>query len=227
MYKRPHHQRILKLLQTLNGGLLEQSECLFGDGTAIVLLLGEYRESVDIDLMCASADGYRILRNIAFDKGLAGFFTETPKQVRDLKSDRYGIRTFVEIDGIPIKFEIVHEDRIQLSGEVNPVWGIPVLCRSDMFAEKLLANADRYGDISVASRDIIDLAMMMEGWGDIPNAAWGKAKKAYGDSAEKAFNKAVELISRPAHLSACLKKLHMDEYLSERILLALDANELR
>lgn len=177
--------------------------------------------------MCASADGYRILRNIAFDKGLAGFFTETPKQVRDLKSDRYGIRTFVEIDSIPIKFEIVHEDRIQLSGEVNPVWGIPVLCRSDMFAEKLLANADRYGDISVASRDIIDLAMMMEGWRDIPNAAWGKAKKAYGDSAEKAFNKAVELISRPAHLSACLKKLHMDEYLSERILLALDANELR
>lgn len=176
--------------------------------------------------MCSSGDGYRILCNVAFDKGLSGFFTEAPEQVRDLKADRYGIRTFVEMDSIPIKFEIVHEDRIQLSGEMSPDWGIPVLCRADMYPEQLLANADRYSDISAAGRDIIDLAMMLQGWGDIPEAAWMKVKKAYGDSAEKAFNKAIELISRPAHLSACLKKLHMDEYLADRIILALGADAL-
>lgn len=187
MYRRPHHQRIFKLLQTLDGSLLEQAECFFGGDTAIVLSLDEYRESVDVDLICASAEGYRILRNIAYDRGLAGFFTTNPKQLRDLKADRYGIRTFIVVDDTPIKFEIIREDRIPLSGEMSPLWGIPALCRTDMYAEKLLANTDRYADTSTASRGIIDLALMIQGWGPIPDVAWEKAGNAYGESAEKAF----------------------------------------
>lgn len=217
MYRRPHHQRVFKLLQTLNGSLLEQAECYFGGGTAIVLSLDEYRESVDVDLMCASAEGYRILRNIAYDQGLAGFFTTTPKQLRELKADRYGIRTFVEVDNTPIKFEIIREDRIPLSGAINQLWGIPELCRTDMYAEKLLANTDRYADISTASRDILDLALMIQGWGPIPEIAWEKVRNAYGESAEKAFNSAVEMIARPGHLAACLKKLQMDDIWLQRI----------
>lgn len=45
MYKRAHHQHVFKLLQALDGALLEQTECYFGGGTAIVLSLDEYRES--------------------------------------------------------------------------------------------------------------------------------------------------------------------------------------
>lgn len=211
MYKRPHHQRVFKLLQTLDGSLLEQSECYFGGGTAIVLSLDEYRESVDVDLMCASAEGYRTLRNIAYDRGLAGFFMTAPKQLRDLKADRYGIRTFLEVDDTPIKFEIIREDRIPLSGEMSPLWGIPALCRTDMYAEKLLANTDRYADISTASRDIIDLSLMIQRWGPIPELAWEKVRNAYGESSKKAFNGAIEMIARPGHLAACLKKLQMDD----------------
>lgn len=217
MYRRTHHQRVFKLLQTLNGSLLEQAECYFGGGTAIVLSLDEYRESVDVGLMCASAEGYRILRNIAYDRGLAGFFTTPPEQLRELKADRYGIRTFVEVDNTPIKFEIIREDRIPLSGGINPLWGIPELCRTDMYAEKLLANTDRYADISTASRDIIDLALMIHGWGPIPEIAKEKVRNAYGESAEKAFNSAVEMIARPEHLAACLKKLQMDDVWLQRI----------
>lgn len=217
MCKRAHHQRVFKLMQALDGTLLEQTECYFGGGTAIVLLLDEYRESVDVDLICASAEGYRVLRNIAYDRGLAGFFTEAPKQLRDLKADRYGIRTFVEIDNTPIKFEIIREDRIPLSGEMNSLWGIPVLCRTDMYAEKLLANTDRYTDISTASRDIIDLALMIQNWGPIPESAWKKVRNAYGESAGKAFNNAIAMMAHPGHLAASLKKLQMDDSWLQRI----------
>lgn len=129
MYRRPHHQRVLKVLQTLNGQLLERHQCYFGGGTAIVLLLDEYRESVDIDMMCGSAIGYRGIRDIAYDRWLAGFFLKPPKPIRELRADRYGIRTFIEVDDIPVKFEIVHEDRISLTGERHPLWDIPVLSR--------------------------------------------------------------------------------------------------
>lgn len=217
MYKRAHHQRVLKLLQALDGTLLEQTECYFGGGTAIVLMLDEYRESVDVDLICASADGYRVLRNIAYDWGLAGFFSETPEQLRELKADRYGIRSFVEIDNTPIKFEIIREDRIPLSGEMNPLWGIPVLCQTDMYAEKLLANTDRYTDISTASRDIIDLALMIQNWGPIPENAWEKVRSAYGESAGKTFNNAIAMMARPEYLAACLKKLQMEDSWLQRI----------
>lgn len=50
MFDRPHHQRIEKLLDCFNSELLLQAECYFGGGTAIVLSLGEYWESIDVDL---------------------------------------------------------------------------------------------------------------------------------------------------------------------------------
>ena len=67
MFKRPHHQRIAQVLAALDADLLQQTQCYFAGGTAIVLLLDEYRESLDIDFLCASQDGYRLLRNLVGD----------------------------------------------------------------------------------------------------------------------------------------------------------------
>lgn len=39
--KRPHHQRVLGLLNSLSAELLETTACFFGGGTRIVLDLGE------------------------------------------------------------------------------------------------------------------------------------------------------------------------------------------
>lgn len=65
-----------------------------------------------------------------------------------------------------MKFGIVSEGRIQIGGAMDPATGVPTLARADMYAEKLLANAnaDRYRDKAVPSRDIIDLAMMIGHW---------------------------------------------------------------
>jgi len=48
MFTRPHHQRIAKVLESLDADLLKRHNCLFAWGTAIALGYGEYRESVDI-----------------------------------------------------------------------------------------------------------------------------------------------------------------------------------
>jgi hypothetical protein len=221
LFRRPHHQRVHKLLQALNAPLLNSIGCFFGGGTAIVLLLGEYRESVDVDLLCASSEGYRTLRNIVSERSLGQLLTEPVELARDVRADRYGIRTFCKIEDTPIKLEIVREDRIQLTGEAHPLLPVTALSRVDMYAEKLLANADRWADRGTASRDAIDLAMMIKHWGDIPAASWAKATQAYGDSVAKALVRARDLLSEPTFARACLTKMGMDPSLETDIQLAL------
>jgi len=52
MFRREHHQRIADALGLMKIENLVRCGCLFGGGTALVLQLGEYRESVDIDFLC-------------------------------------------------------------------------------------------------------------------------------------------------------------------------------
>ncbi len=211
-----------RLLDSLNAALLAQTRCYFGGGTAIVLLLGEYRESVDVDLLCADADGYRELRNMVNEHSLGDLVGQPWPLPRGVRADRYGIRTFCLVEGTPIKLEIVREDRIQLDGQTVAAWRPPTLSRIDMFAEKLLANADRWADRSTASRDAIDLAMMVHHWGPIPEEAWAKARQAYGASVDRALASATDLLHHDGHLLSCLGKMGMSEALSAPILEALE-----
>jgi hypothetical protein len=217
MFERPHHQRIAKILRALNGSLLLQAECYFAGGTAITLSLGEYRESVDIDFLCASNAGYRLLRNTVSAQNLGVLLNEPLKHRREVHTDRYGIRTVLEIEDTPIKVEFVREDRIELSGYYDEILGVPILAKADMYAEKLLANADRGLDKFVKSRDIIDLAMMIDCWGKIPKETLNKVYEAYGDHVISMFTKSVELIQDKTYFLSCLKAAHMDESLIERI----------
>jgi len=217
MFDRPHHQRIAKFLSCLDAEFLARSKCYFGGGTAITLSLGEYRESVDVDFLCSSMDGYRALRNTITNASLGSILSGPVALAREVRADRYGIRTFVLVDGVPIKFEIVNEGRIDVSGSMDLLFGVPTLSREDMYTEKLLANADRCGDLSTLSRDAIDLAMLIEHWGAIPEEAWSKARRPYGESIDSAYYKATELVSNSDYLASCLKKMHMEPALVERI----------
>ena len=217
MYKRDHHNRIQSLLSSLNIDFLTQTQCYFGGGTAIVLALDEYRESVDIDFLCASQEGYRELRNTIDNESLGEIFARPVELIREVRADRYGIRTYLRVDEVPVKFEIVNEGRIEIDGAINPATGVPTLARVDMYAEELLANADRYRDKAVASRDIIDLAMMIGHWGAVPVQAWEKVRKAYGASADRAFEGAIEMVSDRTYLVKCLDKMHMAPKLVDQI----------
>jgi hypothetical protein len=175
MFRRDHHQRIHRVLQMFDHQLLLDCHCYFGGGTAIVLALDEYRESVDIDFLCAHRDGYRTLRTQVRERGLQSLFSaSSPTVLREARPDSHGIRTVLEEDGVAIKCKIVHEGRIELTGDPNLILGVPLLCQEDLYAEKLLANSDRFADTSTNYRDLIDLAIMLKYWGPIPEGSWAK-----------------------------------------------------
>jgi hypothetical protein len=214
LFERAHHRRIAAVLQALDADVLEANACLFGGGTAIALRHGEYRESVDIDFLVSKVEGYRQLRErLTGPDGLraltrAGHVLEA---TRELRADRYGLRTLLRVDDVIIKFEIVLEGRIALEppGPADRLCGVATLSPLDMVTSKLLAHADRWRDDAVLSRDLIDLAMMAP-----PKAllqrALAKAQAAYGDSVAAALARAVEdLRARPQRLDACMKAMAM------------------
>lgn len=220
-FRRPHHQRIAQLLQAFDADLLLKAECYFGGGTAIALSLNEYRESVDIDFLCSSQEGFRLLRSV-ISTDLGPVLRSPAKQVRDVISNQYKILTFLEIDETRVKVEIIREGNTTLTGALDPELGVPVLSRLDLWSQKLMANADRALDKSTMSRDIIDLGMMLHGWGPLPRSAFDKAYAAYGASLTRGFNNAIGVISELNHLKRSMTSMGMDLSLADQISTVLD-----
>jgi nucleotidyltransferase AbiEii toxin of type IV toxin-antitoxin system len=178
---RARHRVVMDALAALDGGFLGRAECFFGGGTRIVLALGEYRESADIDFLCASREGYRALRTTVGERTLGAIARAKLDFAREVIADRYGIRTVLDVAGERLKLEIILEARIGLSGTRAEDLPVPVLDPASCCAEKFLANADRGGDASVLGRDVIDLAFMASGWGREPlRAGLAIATEAYG-----------------------------------------------
>ena len=209
-FVRPQHKAIAELLQSMDASYLEANRCYFGGGTAIVLQNGEYRLSRDVDFLCADQAGYRELRSLAVGKGGAGFFGIPVETVRGFKSDQYGIRGVFAHQGERIKFEIVREARIELSGSVDQSLGVPVLSMDDQFAEKLMANADRWLDKAVAYRDAIDLGYLVSanGGGISPNAVV-KAEAAYGRDILRAIGGVLGRLSTKSEMQYAASSLEM------------------
>jgi len=162
--QRAIHQIILARLAKMNRAELKTPQCYFDAGTRIVLELGKYCVSKDIDFMCSSHVGYRRLREAIADNSLGPIFKSKIVLAREVRADQYGIRTVINASQEKIKFEIVREGRIDLMHESILQLPVPCLTREHAFAEKFLANADRGLDASTLSRDATDLAYMTAGW---------------------------------------------------------------
>ena len=212
IFNRPHHQRIAKVLESLDGDLLKQRNCLFAGGTAIALRYGEYRESVDIDFLVSDLASYRYLRNSVREEGLQALMKSTDAgqlQTSDIRSDQYGIRTKVFVEGKPIKFEIVLEGRIGLAkpGKKDSILGVATLTTLDMAASKLLANSDRGLDMGVHCRDVIDLAMLNLNKTEFAQATT-KSKAAYGEAILKDLSKVIDMLGEAnGLLERCMKAM--------------------
>ena len=214
MFEREHHRDVALVLQALQPEVLAERHCYLGGGTAMALRYGEYRESVDIDFLISDRDGYRELRQM-----LGGVHGLNPllrpgmklELAREVRADQYGIRTHVLSAGSTIKFEIVLEGRIDLEvpHPEDMICGVQGLAPVDLAAEKLLANADRWADDGVFSRDLIDLAMQ-DADRKLLQEACAKAEKAYGGSVRRALSDAVErLRSRTGRLQECMAALRI------------------
>lgn len=216
MFERPHHRRIARVLGALNGPLLRQNNCLFGGGTAIALRYGEYRESVDIDFVVSAVESYRALRQLLTGPtGIAAIMREDAaplQQVREVRADQYGIRTVLQVDDQPIKFEIILEGRIELADPApsDDVCGIATLTPLDMATSKLLANSDRWADDGVFNRDLIDLAMMKPSLALLRKAV-AKAEGAYGSAILRDVDRALDrLKNRQGWLDRCMQVMAID-----------------
>lgn len=216
MFERPQHRNVLAVLGALRADLLSSCKFFFGGGTRIVLELGEYRESADVDFLCSDASGYGELRLIATQRGYDGLFAPEAAQglrfPREMKVDQYGIRFPVLLGDESLKVELIREARIELGPGVRPGWS-PVECLSleDCFAEKLLANSDRWADRQFHSRDLIDLACLRLRLGPIAETVWRRVREAYKAAPESDLRKALETFqSDPAYQKRCLKELQME-----------------
>lgn len=206
---RPEHDIIVDLLGRMDVEQLSRARCFFGGGTAIVLKHGEYRRSLDIDFLCSDGDGYRDIRNEVAVSGASALFPSDVQSARGPRLDQYGLRLQLVYRGQKIKFEIVREVRIQVSGEIDQDLKVPTLHVEDMFAEKLLANADRCFDPSVAYRDALDLGKLVEGFGSLPGASVEKAERAYGADIQRKLEWAVNKLCDLEVLYGAAEKLDM------------------
>ena len=212
MFERPHHQRIEQALRALDAKLLLKHGCLFGGGTAIALAYGEHRESVDMDFICASVEGYREIRGLVNGAGIAALMTDAVAVLREPRIDQYGIRCVLQVEAVPIKFEIIFEGRVPLAAPLpeDQICGVWALAKQDKVATKLMANSDRWADTSVMSRDIIDLAVLTEADGSLDATGVAKALHAYGPSVLVDVKKArAQLLDRKGRLRDCMKNLGM------------------
>jgi Nucleotidyl transferase AbiEii toxin, Type IV TA system len=176
---------------------------LFGGGTRIVLDLGEYRESEDVDFLCSSSSGYAEMRIAVKSRSYAALFTpegiSTFSFPREPRIDQYGIRFPAMLGDETLKVELVREARIDLDPGIRPSWS-PVDCLAfvDCYAEKLLANSDRWADRQFLSRDLLDLAALRALRGPIPPEAWSKVEQAYKSAPREDLAKALAMLNRDA-----------------------------
>jgi hypothetical protein len=174
------HQIIHRILAELNHEFLNECQAYFRGGMLVSMDLGEYRTSNDIDFICSIGVDYRKLRNTIADRSPRILLKDNSDlEISRFTADGYGVRMAIIADGRPIKTEIIAEARFELDPPRQPDWS-PVSCLSvsDCFTSKLLANADRYADASVHSRDLIDLAFLRIDR-PIPPLAIAKAEAAY------------------------------------------------
>jgi hypothetical protein len=216
MFERPAHRRVAALLAAFDAELLARCGFLFGGGTRIALELGEFRESQDVDFLCSQADGYADLRYRASQRGYPGLFRPEALQglafPREMRIDQYGIRFPAVIDGASLKVELIREARIALDPGIRPAWAtVDCLTLPDCFAEKLLANSDRWGDRQFLSRDAIDLAALRLATGPIPQESWSKVAAAYKAAARMDLGKALDaFISDAAYQRRCWEGLSIE-----------------
>jgi hypothetical protein len=223
---KPEHQAVATALMAMDHDLLTTCECWFGGGTEIVLDLGEYRLSKDIDFLCANTKGYRTLRSLAVSRGAASLFKQGIQEERVFRSDQYGIRGIISVRGLPLRFEIVRESRIGLEGRSDTTLGVPRLSNADRITEKLLANADRCQDRSTLYRDAVDLGMLALYRGPFPATSLAKAEQAYGDDVSRKLAWVLERLSHADERRHAAVGLGMDPFLTDAAARAL-AGEVR
>src|SRR5512134_969844 len=96
-YRRAEHRDIADVLSALNPEFLAATSSYFGGGTYLAMTLGEYRVSRDVDFLCSSRSGFRMLREEVSETSLGRILRKPLELVREIRADRDGIRTILRV----------------------------------------------------------------------------------------------------------------------------------
>ena len=216
MFRRELYRAMGRVLSALDAEALERTSFRFGGGTCLALGHGEYRVSRDLDFVCSDARGYGELRLSVRERGYDALFpaagTEGLRFPREIRSDQYGLRFPVLVEGTSIRVELIREGRIELGPAERATWTtLPILSVNDAFAEKLLANSDRWADRDELARDLVDLAILRVSHGPIPEAAWIAVEAAYRSAPVQDLRKAAErFLGEPNYQERCFTGLEVE-----------------
>src|SRR5947207_14736581 len=89
-FRRPHHRAVARALRAMNADFLSRARCFFGGGTRLVMTLGEYRESRDIDFLCSKRAGVRALGEEVTNRRLGALLRRRLSLIRDVRTGRDG-----------------------------------------------------------------------------------------------------------------------------------------
>ncbi|TXH62696.1 MAG: hypothetical protein E6Q84_00725 [Thiothrix sp.] len=216
-YQLPYHQLIAGALKQFNADFLIEHTICFGGGTRIALELDEYRESVDIDFLCPNIAAYRAVREQITTASLGSLVQQEFEYLREIRADRYAVRTFLKLEHTVVKLEIVSCDEYRLTaGFDKTIFPVPYLSPESCWITKLLANADRA--LAPPFKDVFDLVAMHVAWGAIPQAAWGEAERHYGIVPHRELLKALEaMLAKPEFYLARAADMKMKPDWAKRI----------
>lgn len=216
MFRRELYRAMARVLDALDADALEQTSFRFGGGTCLALRHGEYRLSRDIDFVCSDAGGYADLRLSVRARGYDALFPASRRTdlsfPRAIRADQYGLRFPVVVGGASIRIELIREARITLGPAERATWTpVPILSVPDAFAEKLLANSDRWADRDELARDLVDLAVLRVAHGPVPDAAWIAVEAAYRSAPVEDLRKAAEqFLAEPGYQQRCFAGLDVE-----------------
>lgn len=177
-FQRERHQVIGDILERFNPDFLGCEGIGFGGGTRIALELNEYRESVDIDLICPSTASYRAVRQTVGERDLGALLRQPVTLAREVRTTRDKVVTAIEHAGHVVKLEILSFADWHLATMDHPLFPIPVLDQTACFTTKLTAANDR--GRAYPYKDVVDLIVMQMHWGAIPDEAIREAERHYG-----------------------------------------------
>lgn len=208
-YKWLQHKALAAALEMMDGPRLGALGCRLVGATPLALTLGEHRVAKRLRLYATSREGYGELRAAVWTDGPRRLFREAPQVLRPPRTHMHGVHFEILADLLPVPVEIHLAPGFDgPAGE--DLHGVPQLPRADLFAERLLTNADRHRDPEFAGRDAFDLAVMRQAWGEIPLGAWARAESLYGPTARWAWEAAERNLATPGWLEARLPALAGD-----------------
>ena len=139
--------------------------------------------------------------------------------LREIRADRYAVRTVIQQNGENIKLEFINFTGYQLSiANDKAKFPLPFLDQTSCFYTKLLANCDR--KLTEPYKDIFDLLAMYKVWGSIPQKSIVLAEQLYGEKTVLPSLKAacVDVLNHPQKYLSAAQNIQMKAHWADDLI---------